>query len=672
MNVLVVDADPMAAAELARTFEGSPVQVAVAATPSEAVSALEQNAFHAVLVSVTSPIGEVQQAVAALTEKFPHLALGLLGKSSDLQTAQASGVVPANCWMVEQPLTPEKLVAVLEEMARAQTQPADPNEPKPALETAAVPVEPAADLFVGKIIGPFHVGRKLAADYWGTLHEALQVAVNRPVAVKILTPALSGDPDKVVQFIAIAGAMAKAQNPYITAVYEAGEENGVIYFAREHVDGFNLKDHVTRGRSLNEELVLRAVLNIGDALNYEKKHQIPHSPLVQEQVLIPETGAPKLLNNVTVEGEETSAGETDEIQRLGGMLRKVVAGTEDVSPEFKALLEKMETSSQGGYADWDTLLRDANQLDLHRRALRAVRPASSRTAADVQAPKATPWIKRGGIAAVAALLVVLGGWYFGLWRKGIGAHDLETMLEVPGGSFIYQGGEQTSLPTFYIDKYEVTIKQYRKFLEAWRQNKTAIREHDSQKSEKEHTPDQWPAILAAIRDGTPLNGGRIYENTPVFNVDYLDVWAYAKWAGKRLPTELEWEKAARGPKGNVYPWGNSPNPRNANTGADLNPNYSHPSFGKIDGFGVWAPVGAVRGDRSSYGVMDMAGNVSEWTDSLDTNPDFPAAPQVPVIRGGSWASSDVRLVIRDLRQSKFKRSPQIGFRCVSDRPPAAQ
>ncbi len=520
-----------------------------------------------------------------------------------------------------------------------------------------------AEQLIGKMVGPFRVDRKIASDYWGTLYEAQQVAVNRPVALKVLNPAFYGNGDRAQQFIGFAGAMARAQNPYIVTVYEAGQANGLIFYAREQVDGASLKERLRRGETLSEDMALRVIMNVGEALHYEKDQGILHLPLMIDQILIPDTGVPKLFNNVTMEGGETSPGEVDEIHRLAAIMRQAIAVGE-ASPGFQKFIERMEGQ---GFGDWSSLLREAQDMEMHRRADRVDVSISSGVVAPMEPerPSGRPWKVWVLVPVMVALVAGVGGYAF-LKNRHPGAQDVDVMLPVSAGPFAYQN-EKSTLPVFYIDKYEVTIDQYRQFLETWKRNKVSIQEHPKQRPGKDHTPAQWNLMLNAIETKSLFNGVRIHENTPVFNVDFFDAWAYARWAGKRLPTEYEWEKAARGTEGWLFPWGNQPDPSRANTGADLSYSASDSTFGRIDGFGIWAPVGALPMDRSPFGVMDMAGNVSEWTDSWDTNPDF-STEQIPVVRGGSWASVDVKLTNRDLRQPSLKRSRQIGFRCVSDRP----
>jgi len=134
-----------------------------------------------------------------------------------------------------------------------------------------------------------------------------------------------------------------------------------------------------------------------------------------------------------------------------------------------------------------------------------------------------------------------------------------------------QPQRQVKVNAYYIDKYEVTNEQYQRFIDAT-DNKTPFDWQDRKYPEGE---GDWP----------------------VSHIDWFDARTYCEWSGKRLPTEEEWEKAARGPDGNIYPWGNEFDKKKGNF------------------FGQPAPVGSFETDRSHYGVYDMAGNVMEWVDS---------------------------------------------------------
>ncbi len=192
---------------------------------------------------------------------------------------------------------------------------------------------------------------------------------------------------------------------------------------------------------------------------------------------------------------------------------------------------------------------------------------------------------------------------------------------------------KVNLPGYYIDKYEVTNDDYKKFVEATK-----------------HTlPEHW--------EGGNIPAGK--GKHPVVFVTMEDAKAYAKWVGKRLPTEAEWEKAARGTDGRIFPWGNKYKRKRANTDEARK--------------GSTTAVGTFEKGKSPYGVYDMAGNVWEWTS--DNYLPYPGSKHEDeffgkeryVIRGGSFMDfkNDALSIVR----SKF--TPQtndenVGFRCVKE------
>ena len=204
------------------------------------------------------------------------------------------------------------------------------------------------------------------------------------------------------------------------------------------------------------------------------------------------------------------------------------------------------------------------------------------------------------------------------------------------------------LDAYYMDVYEVTIGQYEQFLE-----ETSF-----------DPPPMWTTMAQPS-----------YENRPVVNVDWKDANNYCKWAGKRLPTEAEWEKAARGTDGRIYPWGNDPpNPQRANYGKE-----------KWNNHEALVPVGQLTEGKSPYGIYDLAGNVWEWVsdwydpnyyaDSPSRNPQGPLSGKFKVIRGGSWdlAPESLRSARRDLNipsttdyDSPAYRNFNSGFRCAKN------
>jgi formylglycine-generating enzyme required for sulfatase activity len=174
-------------------------------------------------------------------------------------------------------------------------------------------------------------------------------------------------------------------------------------------------------------------------------------------------------------------------------------------------------------------------------------------------------------------------------------------------------------------------------------------------------------------------GNPIYDDYPVVNVTYRDAAAYCKWSGGRIPTEAEWEKAARGTDGRIFAWGNEPPAGDLVNLCDQNCTQDWKVSSLNDGYRETAPVGSYPKGASPYGLLDMSGNVWEWVSdwfqniyyktSPEKNPLGPASGTQRVIRGGSNYNGidGVRVVARAYR-SPDNNGLSIGFRCVVDEP----
>jgi formylglycine-generating enzyme required for sulfatase activity len=285
---------------------------------------------------------------------------------------------------------------------------------------------------------------------------------------------------------------------------------------------------------------------------------------------------------------------------------------------------------------------------------------------------------------VAAMLMGTSGWVSALdvadvtreWtadgkkiaaeRAKLPAHD--EMVKIPAGTFLMGSDKKVDrnayqpefpqrrvyLDAYEIDKYEVTTVQFLKFVLA---------------------TDRKPLIDWQYEGG---NFQETMANHPVMHVSWFDADAYCRWAGKRLPTSAEWEKAARGEDGRIYPWGNEPaGLSRANFGRT---GLSGPVRDRPERLLLYPPIISVdKYDNgvSPYGVFQLAGNVAEWTadwydphyykTAPDRNPKGPEKGTQRAFRGGGWIDStpSVRPAQRNGTDPNTKMN-WLGFRCARD------
>ena len=239
--------------------------------------------------------------------------------------------------------------------------------------------------------------------------------------------------------------------------------------------------------------------------------------------------------------------------------------------------------------------------------------------------------------------------------------DGAPMVRIPAGPFLMGSNDglpnerpehSVTLSDFYMDQYEVTAGRYQKFLE----------------SGKHEIPATWDDDAA-----------HSLEDRPAVGMTWTEAANYCQWTGKRLPTEAEWEKAARGTDGRRYPWGHMQpfvDIANYNRGIWVSEAVTLVPVGSGQE-GMSVRHGLKEGGKSPYGLFHMAGNAAEWVNdwydreyyqqSPDKNPSGPTTGEKRVLRGGSWADlpTALRVTARFSAEPAFE-DRTIGFRCAMD------
>lgn len=267
--------------------------------------------------------------------------------------------------------------------------------------------------------------------------------------------------------------------------------------------------------------------------------------------------------------------------------------------------------------------------------------------------------------------------------------EIDQMIRVPSGKFklginkeeIYDHrlAYKSSTPmkekfegTFYIDKFPVTNRDYDEFVKDVGNNDELFR-HPDQNPNKPHMRNT-------------IHDKRFGPDHPVTGIDWYDAYAYSKWVGKDLPSEAQWEKAARGAKGNIYPWGNTFDEKYVNCFEDIHVDLTQWRKSLCKTSNIYPSittysVDAIPGNQSPYGVIGMSGNCWEYTKTNyytreDMDPEFigmdvseflQEESGYPVIKGGAWSS------VPDMVSTWFRgkdlltdRHFEIGFRCVKN------
>jgi serine/threonine-protein kinase len=527
----------------------------------------------------------------------------------------------------------------------------------------ATPLPPMR-LLPGTKISVYRIEDVIGEGGMGVVYRARDEAVGRTVALKCLHTNLAGDAEIRRRFAREAKVLGAYDHPNVVKVHDFVAHEHILAIVMEHVEGPSLVAHLGKWRGRMPFTEIRAIFSaVLDAVGHGHERGIVHRDLKPDNILVTETaagltpkvvdfGIAKILEGTTYTMTGALLGtcrymSPEQVQRpeqadprsdvysLGVTLYQLATGAVpfDSSSHFAVMMAHVHDTPRPPSALRDDIPPALERLILDALAKDpAARPSSC---ADMKARLEEALADHAPAKSSPAPLAPV------LHRK-----DAGDMILVPAGPFAMGADRRTvHLDAFYIDRAPVTNRAFFTFVEI-----TGYRPTD----------DGAARFLHHARLGKLPPG---LEDHPVVYVSWDDAHAYAAWAGKRLPTEAEWEKAARGTDGRKYPWGRAePGPTRAN-------------YGKLRG--GTTEVGAFPEGASPYGVLDLAGNVWEWCEDVD-DPDFyangpPHNPRLTrrtershfVMRGGSWLYGPraLRTFFRTSYEAHYRFAGG-GFRCA--------
>lgn len=556
------------------------------------------------------------------------------------------------------------------------------------------------------------IGKYELREYLGggmsQVYRAWDPVMNRTVVVKVLTRESAADADSKARFLREAQTAGGLAHDNVIRVYDYGEEEGRPYMVMEYLEGQDLRQAVKSGEAGDLRRRLEIARDAAKALEYIHEQEIIHRDIKPENVHLDRSGRVRLMDfgiakrpelNLTRTGftlgtpyymspEQVcgeSATKSVDIYAFGILLFELLTGSKPFAGDkieqifYKILNERVnlapvrEAGAPEAVCDLvarctakDAAQRPANMSEVRRileEALDAgttAAPAPARTVSestaapppDKAASRHRPvWMVPAGVAVAAgAALVLYSVWLRSSDEAGQAAEPPPRtfpaslfvpsgdMVLVPAGAFLAgpEGrSEQTS--AYYIDRTEVTN-------------------------------GAWKAFCEARGRGLPPGFAAERPELPVVNVTIAEAREFAAWADKRLPSALEWEKAARGEDGRPYPWGAGAEPQRANV------------QDKPGGSSGLVPANSFGSGASPYGVLQMAGNVWELTDepvtpsaaaianfsALLEPPPGPGEPWFQM-RGGSYNEPlQPNVTLESASVPARFRAPNVGFRCVRD------
>lgn len=584
---------------------------------------------------------------------------------------------------------------------------------------------------IGQTIDRYHIIEQLGKGGMAIVYRAFDTRLETDVAFKLVRKE-AFTPENLervlTRFTQEAKALAKLNHPNIVSVIDFGQYQDMPWMVMKYMPGGTLKQFT--GTPMAPQKAATLLSPIADALAYAHDLEIVHRDVKPSNILITRTGAPmlsdfgiaKLLEQTSPAMTDTGlgvgtpdymspeqwqgvAGKASDQYSLGVVLYELVTGVKPYSADtpyaigikqateplsrpsdlsnavsesvdrviFKALAKNPENrySSMAEFHHALTRIAASETPPMELATVSSIDASSvlsltNKSEEKIRSQHKVPKGTKSASSAqgnVADTSTTDSNSKLTIGAKKRRSKDDMSILYIPKGKFLMgnENGEKDEKPLhsvylneYWIDRFLVTNRMYQKFLtEKGNQTEDGFPWYDSTKAQSR---------LQQINGVWQIKKG--YEDHPVTLVTWSGALAYCQWIGGRLPSEAEWEKAARGMDTRIFPWG------------DSEPTCELANFKGC--FEDTTKIGSFPKAASYYGLLDMAGNVWEWTadwyaedyyvKSPALNPKGPEQGILRVMRGGSWANT--ARYLRATYRSRCKPqdcSINLGFRCVMDK-----
>lgn len=463
---------------------------------------------------------------------------------------------------------------------------------------------------------------------------AEQESVGRMVLIEELKEEAVRESDS---FLADVRAKAAVEHPLVGSIYEASTEGGRCYFAHELLPGKTMTEMAAAGKKLKAARFVHILRRIAEANIYHETHDNATSPLGLDHIHMDKQGVIRM-DNLAVAGERLPDHSVRDVINLGTTYQDILDQHHPGATRCLTLLAWMRGQDVPKPLRWQQVRDYCEQIEQQL--------AETSSIAGPPTSSIRPEKKNGFVWVIAILLVAIAIGVLLLPKK---KRPPSANAEKPGwvtveaGRYATPSGLRFSIPSFEISAYEVTIGEYADFLETLDLlskdgNEKTFDHREQPPGKTNHVPDDWSKLISTAKQAETWNDKEIDIHTPVVGVDWWDAYAYAKWKKSALPTLEQWLGALM-------------------SGAKV------PSAIPVSDL---IPVTEKSPDRTTNGILGLAGSVSEWTGELRPNPSNPLGKPQWVIIGGSYLNPAQGATTREWIDSRSTRRPDLGFRICKE------